>query len=364
MWRMTANGYCETKGDDVEGFIRLIRERRPELANVALVYVSTPDFKGAFQDGWAATVTRMVETLVEIPDGSPRLGQVRGQVNVLPGCHLSPGDIEELREIIEAFGLAPVILPDLSDSLDGHIPDDFTPTTLGGATLADIASMGRSELTLAIGEQMRPAAAALEARTGVPFVLFERLTGLLPNDAFLMRLSELSGRPVPAKYRRQRSQLEDAMLDGHFFFGGCKVALGAEPDLLYAVGSFLVEMGCQIAAAVTTTESPLLERLPCDEVLIGDLEDLEQRAGGCDLLLTHAHGRQLAERLELPFFRLGLPMFDRLGAAHQLTVGYRGTRGLVFDIGNLLLAHGHEPGPDDWRLPDAHEPAAATAAID
>jgi Nitrogenase molybdenum-iron protein, alpha and beta chains len=177
------------------------------------VYASTPDFKGAFQDGWAATVTRLVETLVEAPNGPPR----RGQVNLLPGCHLTPGDIEELREIIEAFGLVPVILPDLSDSLDGHIPDDFTPTTLGGTTLADIAGMGRSELTLAIGEQMRPAAAALGARTGVPYVLFERLTGLVANDAFLMRLAELSGRPVPAKYRRQRSQLEDAMLDGHSF---------------------------------------------------------------------------------------------------------------------------------------------------
>jgi nitrogenase molybdenum-iron protein NifN len=355
-----STGVTETKGDDVEGFIRLIRERHPELADIALVYASTPDFKGAFQDGWAATVTRLVETLVEAPNGPPR----RGQVNLLPGCHLTPGDIEELREIIEAFGLVPVILPDLSDSLDGHIPDDFTPTTLGGTTLADIAGMGRSELTLAIGEQMRPAAAALGARTGVPYVLFERLTGLVANDAFLMRLAELSGRPVPAKYRRQRSQLEDAMLDGHFFFGGCTVALGAEPDLLFAVGSFLTEMGCRIGAAVTTTESPLLERLPCDEVLIGDLEDLEQRAAGCDLLITHAHGRQMAERLELPFFRLGLPMFDRLGAAHQLTVGYRGTRGLVFDIGNLLLAHGHEPGPDDWRLPDAHAPAAATLAAD
>ena len=140
----------------------------------------------------------------------------------------------------------------------------------------------------------------------------------------------------------------DAMLDGHFFFGGSKVAIGAEPDLLYAVGSFLAEMGCEIAAAVTTTESPLLERLPCDEVLIGDLEDLEQRAGGCDLLITHSHGRQLAERLQLPFFRMGLPMFDRLGAAHQLTVGYRGTRGLIFDIGNLL--HGARPRAGAGRL--------------
>ena len=48
------------------------------------------------------------------------------------------------------------------------------------------------------------------------------------------------------KYRRQRGQLVDAMLDGHFHIGGRKLAIGAEPDLLFDVGSFLHEMGAQI----------------------------------------------------------------------------------------------------------------------
>ena len=42
--------------------------------------------------------------------------------------------------------------------------------------------------------------------------------------------------------------------------------------------AFLVEMGAKIVGAVTTTKSPLLEKFPAEEVLIGDLEDLEQRA--------------------------------------------------------------------------------------
>ena len=45
-------------------------------------------------------------------------------------------------------------------------------------------------------------------------------------------LTEISGRPAPMKYRRQRGQLVDAMLDGHFHIGGRKLAIGAEPDLL------------------------------------------------------------------------------------------------------------------------------------
>jgi nitrogenase molybdenum-iron protein NifN len=45
-------------------------------------------------------------------------------------------------------------------------------------------------------------------------------------------------------------------------------------------------------------------------------------------------------------------MFDRIGAGHQLSVGYRGTRDLIFDIANLVIAdreENHQPTPDTWR---------------
>jgi nitrogenase molybdenum-iron protein NifN len=353
-----STGVTETKGDDVDGYLKLVRKRHPELDDLGIVYVSTPDFKDAFQDGFAKTVVKLIETFVpeEIP--TRRAPQ---KVNVLAGCQLTPGDIDELRDIIEAFGLEPTFLPDISGSLDGHIPDDFTPTTLGGVTKEEIAAMGSAAWTIAIGEQMREAAVLLERRSGAPFELFDRLTGLAPNDAFIAFLSRISGRPVPQKYKRLRGQLVDAMLDGHFHFGGKRIAIGAEPDLLFGVSQWLTEMGAEVAAAVTTTASPVLEKIITEEVLIGDLEDLETRAAGCDLLITHAHGRQASERLGVPLFRLGLPMFDRLGAAHEVSVGYRGTRDLIFKIGNMFIERQHEPTPDSWRQP-AEEGSCASCA--
>ena len=340
-----STGVTEIKGDDVEGYIKLIRAAHPELDHVKLVYASTPDFKDAFQDGWAKVVTQLVDQLVlPVPDDSPRLPN---RVTILAGSHLTPGDIDELRDILDGFGLEALVLPDLSGSLDGHIPKDFTPTTLGGIAVQEIADLGRSVVTLAIGEQMRPAAEALEAKTGVPFILYDRLTGLGACDALIGDLARISGRPVPNKFRRQRGQLVDAMLDGHFYFGGKQIALGLEPDLLWTVGCWLTEMGATIATAVTTTRSPLLEKLPTDKVVIGDLEDLEAGALGCDLLITHSHGRQASERLGSPLHRMGLPIFDRLGAGHQVTVGYRGTRDMIFQIGNVFLANAHETGPEN-----------------
>jgi nitrogenase molybdenum-iron protein NifN len=340
---LASTGLTETKGDDVDAYIKLIRTKHPEIAEMEIIYASTPDYVGAFQDGWSKAVVSIVrEMAVECSV------KTMDRINVLPGSHLTPADIWEIREIIESFGLSPVFMPDISGSLDGHIPEDFTPTTLGGTTKQELRTMGAARATIAIGEQMHAAAIELEMKTSVPYVMFESLTGLASNDAFIKYLADLSGKPVPMKYRRLRSQLQDAMLDAHFFTGGKKVAIGAEPDLLWALGSLLSDMGCEIAAAVTTTQSPILEKLNTPEVLIGDLEDLENRAKDCDLLITHSHGRQMAHRLHIPFLRYGIPTFDRLGAAHKLTVGYRGTRDLVFELGNTFLADEHEVTPATW----------------
>lgn len=64
---------------------------------------------------------------------------------------LTPGDIEAIKEWIEAFGLRPVVVPDLGDSMDGHLISEYTSLTLGGALRSEIESIGESVATLAIG---------------------------------------------------------------------------------------------------------------------------------------------------------------------------------------------------------------------
>jgi nitrogenase molybdenum-iron protein NifN len=349
-----STGLTETKGDDVDGYIVTVRKRKPELNDTEIVYVSTPDYVGAFEDGYKHAITAIVRALVQ------PLPVKADQITLLPGSHLSPADIDELRETIEAFGLSSIVLPDISGSLDGHIAPDWRGTTLGGTTLEQIRAAGASACTIGVGEQTREGAQALREIAGTPFEVFERLTGLEVNDRLLQRLAQLSGKPVPAKYRRQRSQLLDAMLDGHFHTGGVKVAIGAEPDLLLAVGGLLHDMGAELRCCISTTKSAAHALLPAEQVVLGDLEDLEAGAADCDLLITHSHGRQAAQRLNKPLLRIGFPVFDRIGNAHRRLVGYRGTMDLIFEISNLMIdriAHHH---PGDWPLtPEALRAAAA-----
>lgn len=93
---------------------------------------------------------------------------------------------------------------------------------------------------------------------------------------------------------------------------------------------------------VTTTRSPLLEKLPVANVTIGDFEDFEQQAAGSDLLIANSHSKAIALRLGIPLYRLGIPIVDRLGNGQYTKVGYRGTMQLLFDIGNLFLEEEEE----------------------
>ncbi|MFK0732344.1 MAG: nitrogenase iron-molybdenum cofactor biosynthesis protein NifN [Gloeotrichia echinulata GP01] len=328
---LCTTGLTETRGDDMQGILKEIRKRHPELSHLAIVFAPTPDFKGAFQDGFAAAVESIVKEL-------PKAGAIKTeQVTILAGSSLTPGDVQEIKEMVTAFGLIPIVVPDLSASLDGHLEDSYSAITASGTTLKELREIGCSAFTLALGESMRGAAKILEERFNTPFEVFGELTGLEPVDEFLQALAILSSNSVPEKYRRQRRQLQDAMLDTHFYFGAKRVSLALEPDLLWSTVHFLHSMGAQVHAAVTTTRSPLLEKLPIKSVTIGDLQDLEELAVGSDLLIGNSNLTGISKRLSIPLYRLGLPIYDRLGNGQFTKVGYRGTMELLFGIGNLFL---------------------------
>ncbi|MBK8909663.1 MAG: nitrogenase iron-molybdenum cofactor biosynthesis protein NifN [Rhodospirillales bacterium] len=357
---LCSTALTETRDEDVRGDLRCIMPRHPEWRDLSVVYAATPDFAGSLEIGWASAVQAIIDTLVEEKGPS----RVLRQVNLLPASYMTPADVEAVRDIIESFGLTAIVLPDLSGSLDGHVPDEYVPTSLGGVSVDRIACMGASQMTLAIGEHMRGSAEALERRAGVPFQVFDRLLGLEAFDSFVETLIDLSGRPAPAALRRDRSRLIDAMLDAHFYFTDRTAAVALEPDLLLAVTRFLEEMGAHVTAAITTMKTAAVAKAPCQALQVGDLEDLERMVtpGGCDLVIANAHAEAVAASIGAPLYRMGFPVFDRLGAGHRIGVGYRGSRELLFDLGNLLIENRSEPAPYLRRGREAHVRAAAVDA--
>jgi len=363
-------GLTEVRGDDMNGILKQFHHDHPEL-QLPIVFASTPDYKGSLEDGFAAAVESLMRDL-------PEPGEVNlRQVTLLMSSAYGPGDVEELREIVESFGLRAIAVPDLSTSMDGHLDDgNYATTTTGGTPLADLKAIGQSAVTFVIGRSLMGAAAILTERFDTPAIPFDQLTGLEGVDRFLDILSKFSGYQVPQKYQRQRRRVQDAMLDTHFFFGRKKVAIALEPDLLYNTAWWLQSTGVEIQAAVTATKSPLLKHLPTDKVYIGDFEDFEDLAAGADLWIANSKVRPVARRHGIPLYLHGFPLLDQLGNGQRCTVGYRGTLDMLFAIGNIFLKADEERVHDlvhEWRdggidrtvhYPDVQPPFPVGAAFD
>ena len=346
---LTTTGLSETQGTDIKRLVKQFYDKHPEFAHIPVVPVNTPDFTGCLESGYALAVKAVIDTLLPAASSGSNVGRRKKQVNVLAGSFLTPGDIEHIKELIEAFGLRPLVLPDIADSLDGHLSEtESSPLTLGGTPVSEISSMGESVATLVLGNSMFDAADLLKERTGVPDYRFDSLMGLEPVDSLVAALAGISGKPVPEKIERQRAQLQDAMVDCHFMLGFARVAIAADPDLLFGFAQLVAEMGCEVVAAVAPARANILQSVRATQVGIGDLEDLEnrgaqQRRATRDQQLARGGNRA---PLGVPLLRAGFPQYDLIGGYQRLWIGYRGTRQTLFDLANLLVEHGHhEPEP-------------------
>lgn len=340
---LPTTGLAETEGADIERAVREFRQQYPGYAAIPVVPVSSPDYKGCLETGFAAATQAMIETLVApAATAGTRPGR-RRRVNVLAGAQLTPGDLESLKELIESFDLEPQVVPDLSDSLDGHLTElDYSPLTVGGTPVSEIAALGDACATLVIGASLNAAADALAERTGVPDYRFRHLMGLDATDSLIATLARIAARPVPPRLERQRAQLQDAMLDCHFQLGMARVAVAADPDLLVAFSELLASLGATTVAAVAPANAPVLRAAVTERVKIGDLEDLEHLAGagGAELVIGNSHAADSAERLGLPLLRAGFPLYDLIGGYQRTWIGYRGTRQTIFDLANLIRSGG------------------------
>jgi nitrogenase molybdenum-iron protein alpha/beta subunit len=245
-------------------------------------------------------------------------------------------DFTELREIIESFGLKPIILPDLS-ALDGS-REGFSALAVGGTKIHEIKEMSRSEFTLALGASMEFAAMILKERFGIEYRVFESVAGLKDTDIFMDTLSMLSGRPIPEKYKRQRRILIDGMRDAHFYYGNKRVCLALEPDSSLQVSRWLDEMGANIELTVIPSYVPSAEKIHARNVVVRDLFSIK---GNFDILISNSHAEDTAKRLGVPLYQMGFPVYKVLGNNSRITIGYRGTLSMINDVANLLAKEVH-----------------------
>jgi nitrogenase molybdenum-iron protein NifN len=344
----------ETIGDDVSRFLaEYEREVNDPSLLPRLVRVSTPSYSGTHMDGFHAAVAGLLDTLAET-------GPANNRIILLPGL-VSPADLRHLKEIMAAFGLPAVVLPDCSDTLDGPALSRYDKIPAGGTPLADIAGAGAGRAVVEFGRTLACSPSSgklLEKRFRLPRHALGLPMGIRETDALFAVLSGLSGQDVPLAMAAERGRLIDSLVDGHKYLFGKKAVVYGEEDLVVGLTSFLAEIGIvpvlcasggrsgYLAGAIKEICADLLPELPI--VREGtDFFEISEAAEllAPDLIIGHSKGYPLARKLDIPLIRLGFPIHDRLGGQRILHLGYRGAQRLFDEIVNTIIARNQARSP-------------------
>lgn len=368
---------AETIGDDVPALIREFKEEEgigDDLErDVIIVPVSTPSYGESHVSGYIKALEAVVRRFAEYQGEERALKIPNGKLNLIPVESVSPADVRELKEILGATAVDYIFLPDISETFDAPLSDSLPKIAPGGTPLSKIVDMPNSRASLGLGIVSKNLALEyLKESHSVPGYNVPIPIGLSKTDTFFTELVNILGCPIPEKYQKERGRLLDAMVDVHKYLYGVKAAVYGDPDMVFSLTAFMLELGMHPVLVATGSKSrdfgarieQIFEELRPDlksVVLDGiDFDSLNDAVSNCnpDILIGNSNGRYIAKTLDIPLVRVGLPIHDRVGAQRILTVGYRGALELLDRITNAVLE-----ATDTFTAPLQAEPAAYASVM-
>lgn len=337
---------AETIGEDVNRIISEFCEEEKEIAkDIKIISVPTPGYGGTQFEGYYLALRKIVEKLCT------KKCVNFGGINVIC-ANLNPGDVRNIKEILNGFGMQYTILPDVSNTLDSPHNDKYLRIPKGGTKIEDIKRMSGAIATIEMGmtiDEEKSPGAYLRDSFGVPLYKCGIPIGIRNTEEFIKLISEVSGISIPKEFIIQRGRYLDGMIDNHKYTGKARVIIYGEPELALAAARTCLENGVLIklvalGAKNSIVKSELMSEMKSQKeagIILDDtdFDTIEEYAKkfNVNLLIGNSDGRRMAKRLGIKIIRIGFPVHDRVGAQRKIITGYNGSASFIDDIANSML---------------------------
>ncbi len=348
---------AEVIGDDLSAFTNNAKKNGNIAEDFPLPFAHTPSFVGNHATGWDNMFEGMAKyfTLHSMDSKAP--GTTR-RVNLVPGFETYLGNYRVLHRMMREMGVDYQVLSDPSEVLD--TPADGEYRMYAGGTPIDALR----EAPNAVDTLLLQPWQLTKTRKFVKDVWHQPANeiaipmGLDGTDAFLMKVSELTGQPIPESLTTERGRLVDMMTDSHAWLHGKRMALYGDADFALGMTKFLFELGVEPSHVLVSSANKryrkALEALCADsaygqntQVLIGkDLWHLRSLmfTEKPDFLIGNSYGKFIqrdtahkGSEYEVPLIRIGFPIFDRHHLHRMTTLGYEGAMYLLTTLVNHVL---------------------------
>jgi nitrogenase molybdenum-iron protein beta chain len=348
---------AEVIGDDLNAFINNTKKAGHIEQDFPTPFAHTPSFVGSHTTGWDNMFEGMVRyfTLNNMDD--KKVGS-NAKINLVPGFETYLGNYRVIHRMMKEMGIDYSLLSDPSEVLDTPADGNFR-LYAGGTTQAELKDAPNAIDTLLLQPwQLEKTKKFVQTIWHQPATAINIPMGLEWTDEFLMKISELTGKPIPASLELERGRLVDMMTDSHTWLHGKKFSLYGDADFVMGMTKFLLEMGAEPTDVLCNhankrwkkamdkmcKDSPYGQKT---EVHIGrDLWHFRSLVftNKPDFMIGNSYGKFIqrdtfykGEEFEVPLIRIGFPIFDRHHLHRMTTLGYEGAIYMLTTLVNAVL---------------------------
>ncbi len=348
---------AEVIGDDLNAFINNAKKEGYIPQDFPVPFAHTPSFVGSHVTGWDNMQEGILRyfTLNEMEGKSPGKN---GKINLVMGFETYLGNYRVIKRLLKEMDVPFTLLSDPEEVLD--TPADGTYRMYaGGTTIDEIKDAPNAITTLFLQPlSLEKTRKFVENTWNHEVPKLNIPMGVEWTDAFLMTVSELTGKPVPESLTKERGRLIDMMADSHAWLHGKRMAVFGDPDFTLGMVKFLLELGVEPTHIVCHNGSKRWQKA-MEKLLASSPYGVNGKAyAGCDLwhlrslcftekpdfLIGNSYGKyiqrdtlQKGKEFEVPLIRIGFPIFDRHHLHRNATLGYEGAMYLLTTLVNAVL---------------------------
>ena len=357
MMAVSTTCMAEVIGDDLNAFIGNAKKEGRVPLDYPTPFAHTPSFVGSHINGWDNMLEGILRyfTLNEMENKA--LGS-NGKLNLVMGFETYLGNFRVIKRMLREMGVDYTLLSDPEEILDTPADGQFRMYA-GGTRQEEVKEAPNAIDTLLLQPwQLTKTKKYVQETWKHTAASIDIPMGLAGTDAFLMKVADLTGKPIPESLERERGRLVDMMTDSHSWLHGKKYSLFGDPDFVMGLCQFLMELGAEPlhvlchngskrwAKAMTKVlkDSPYGQEA---EVYIGkDLWHLRSLvfSNKPDFLIGSSYGKSIqrdtlhkGKEFDVPLIRLGFPIFDRHHLHHETTMGYEGAMYILKTLVNAVM---------------------------
>jgi len=241
---MSTTCIAEVIGDDLNAFIGNARKEGHLPQDYPVPFAHTPSFVGSHVTGW----DNMEEGILRYFTLNTMEGKVvgsNGKINIVPGFETYLGNFRVIKRMLREMDVPFTMLSDPEEVLD--TPADGTFTMYAGGTTQDEVKDAPNAITTFLLQPLTldKTRKYVEGTWNHEVPKLNIPMGVEWTDEFLMKVSEVTGKPIPASLLTERGRLVDMMTDSHAWLHGKKMAIFGDPDFLLGMVKFMLELGIE-----------------------------------------------------------------------------------------------------------------------